>query len=365
MARVRPPYAFNRTESRFGIRGMDLGSSFEHKNRVYFLFGDSLRVDGSGVEVNMDSIAFCTDTDASKGLSLTFYKQPPLVPNMDQGGFNVPMDGLSWNGAMYVFFSTGSYEVDGRELMGRSVLTRSDNDGYDYVQIGAFSTKKFINVSVQAAVLDQAAAQMLNMHEGAPVLWIWGTGRYRMSSVYLSVLPLDRLEQLQPIRYFSGGSNWSFNEDEAVPLVCAGDVGELSVRWNPFLGRWLLLFNSANPRGILMHSAPRPWGPWSSNPVMVFDPGARANPNEICSGAGYGSFMHIPWSEKICDHVQDDMFSPGSFRDNEWGGEYGPYQITRYATGTTGHGSQIWFTLSTWNPYQSMLMTSEIGAHLL
>ena len=58
-----PPLAFNRTESRYGIHGSDLGSSFEHKNRVYFLFGDSVRFDGSEWAINFDSIAFCTDTD--------------------------------------------------------------------------------------------------------------------------------------------------------------------------------------------------------------------------------------------------------------------------------------------------------------
>ncbi len=329
------------------------------------MFGDTSRVNESEAEVNLDSIAFCTDTDASNGLSLTFYKQPPLVANMDQGGFNVPLDGVSWNGAMYVFFSTGHYQVDGHDLMGRSVLARSDNDGYDYVQIGDFSAKKFINVSVQPALLDNATAQMLNMAPGTAVLWIWGSGRYRASAVYLSVLPLDALERLQPIRYLAGSGTWSFDEDDAVPLVCAGDVGELSARWDPFLGRWLLLFNSGNPRGILMYSAPQPWGPWTSDPVMIFDPGVRADPNDPCSGAGYGRFMHIPWSQMVCDRVQDDMFTPGSFRDNDWGGEYGPYQITRYATGVAGQSSQIWFAMSTWNPYQVMLMTTEIGVDLL
>jgi hypothetical protein len=363
--RGTPSLAFNRTESRFGIRGCDLGSSFEHKNRVYFLFGDTLRVDPSQGADNLDSIAFCTDTDASNGLSLTFYKQPPSVPGMDQSGFNVPMDGLNWNGAMYVFFSTGSFQVDGRDLMGRSVFARSDNDGYDFVPLGDFSTRKFINVSVQQAVLDQAAARGLDMAPGTPVLWVWGTGRYRASAVYLSVLPLDGLERLQPIRYLAGDGTWSIDEEDAVPLVCAGDVGELSARWNPFLGRWLLLFNSGNPRGILMYSAPHPWGPWTNAPVMVFDPGRRANPNDPCSGAGYGSFMHIGWGDRVCDHVQDDMFSPGNFRDNDFGGEYGPYQITGYASGVAGRSSRIWFTMSTWNPYQSVLMTTELTADML
>ena len=76
---------------------------------VNFLFGDTLRVDPSQGADNLDSIAFSTDTDVSNGLSSTFYKQPPFVPGMDQFGFNVPLDGLSWNGAMYVFFSTGSF----------------------------------------------------------------------------------------------------------------------------------------------------------------------------------------------------------------------------------------------------------------
>ena len=172
-------------------------------------------------------------------------------------------------------------------------------------------------------------------------------------------MPLTDLEKLTGLRYFAGGSNWSSNEDDAAPLFCAGDVGELSARWNPFLARWLLLFNSGNPRGILMHSARQPWGPWSTDPVMIFDPTAAPGASP-CSGPGYGKFMHVDYRVARCDHVQDDMFDPGHLRDDEWGGEYGPYQITRYAGTTFDNTPQIWFTMSTWNPYQSMLMKALI-----
>jgi hypothetical protein len=170
--------------------------------------------------------------------------------------------------------------------------------------------------------------------------------------------PLAGLETLQGIQYYAGGNMWSGDENDAVALLCEGDVGELSARWNSFLGRWLLLFNSGNPRGILMHSAPGPWGPWSADPVMIFDP-TPAPGASPCSGAGYGRFMHVDYQLAHCDHVQDNMFPPFAFRDNEWGGEYGPYQITRYA-GTFDEIPQIWFTMSTWNPYQSMLMKTLI-----
>jgi hypothetical protein len=367
-----PGFAFNRTESRFRIRGTDLGVSFEHKNRVYFLFGDTWRVNQTPAEQDLDSIAFCTDTDPTKGLSLTFYKQPPLLPAIKQNGFNVPVDGVSWNGAMYVYFTTDSYEiakyrvkasdpVEKYDLMGRSVLGRSDNDGYDFIYILEFSHQKFVNVSVEPGKLDQRTASMLHLDAGAQVLWIWGTGRYRASDIYLAVTPLKSIETMQQVQFFSGSAAtpaWSTNEDDAVPLFCAGDVGELSVRWNPFLARYLAMFNSGNPRGILLHSSPTPWGPWSAAPVMVFDPGVLADPANPCSGAGYGRFMHIPWNVRVCDHVQDDMF--GSPRNDDWGGEYGPYQITRYATGDRDKWTRIYFTMSTWNPYQSMLMTALI-----
>jgi hypothetical protein len=243
--------------------------------------------------------------------------------------------------------------------MGRSVLGRSTDEGYNFADLGELSRKKFINVSVEQGTIDAEVARTLNLPIGTPVLWIWGTGRYRASAVYLAVIPLASLERLQGIRYYAGGGQWSTNEDAAVALLCHGDVGELSARWNPGLARWLLLFNSGNPRGILMHSAPKPWGPWSIDPVMIFDPTARPGADP-CSGAGYGKFMHVDYRVAHCDHVQDDMFEPGRFRDNEEGGEYGPYQITRYAATVSENVAQIWFTMSTWNPYQSMLMTALI-----
>jgi len=122
------------------------------------------------------------------------------------------------------------------------------------------------------------------------------SGRYRASNIYLAVMPLARIEDIHSVLFFAGGMEWSVREDEAAPLLCAGDVGELSVRWNSFLTRWLLLYNSGNRRGILMHNAPKPWDPWSPDPVMVFDPASLLNPNDPCSGVGYGLFMHMPWN---------------------------------------------------------------------
>ena len=55
-----------------------------------------------------------------------------------------------------------------------------------------------------------------------------------------------------------------------------------------------------------------------------------------------------------CDAVAD----PG--RDAEWGGEYGPYLIESL-TESHDRGATIRFAMSTWNPYETVLMESELS----
>jgi hypothetical protein len=72
--------------------------------------------------------------------------------------------------------------------------------------------------------------------------------------------------------------------------------------------------------------------------------------------------MHIPWNVANVDPVQDDAFLSG-WRDNEWGGEYGPYQITRFSAGQANQVCDLYYSMSTWNPYESMLMHTGIAAN--
>jgi hypothetical protein len=44
----------------------------------------------------------------------------------------------------------------------------------------------------------------------------------------------------------------------------------------------------------------------------------------------------------------------------EPGGEYGPYIISRFTTGTADR-CRVVYTMSTWNPYQVVVMESEFG----
>jgi len=172
----------------------------------------------------------------------------------------------------------------------------------------------------------------------------------------------DLLDDSGPVRFYCGTGElgWSRTELDAVPLFCAGDIGELSGRRNAVFARYFLTYNSGNPPGSVLRHAPQPWGPWS-DAIVIFDPFWGSGPGQPV-GAGYGRFMHIPWSVARVDNVQDNAFLGGR-RDNEWGGEYGPYQITRFSVGRPNEVCDLYYTMSTWNPYQAMLMRTRILAN--
>jgi hypothetical protein len=122
--RERGVLAFNKTETNFGLFGTDLGSSFEHGAKLWFLFGDTWP--GPGPTTNSDSVAWTTDKEPEPGVHLHFvtgtsgkYKSPVLRDLsgnlLKTGAFEVPIAGFSADGRMYVFYSTDAFEEVGRD----------------------------------------------------------------------------------------------------------------------------------------------------------------------------------------------------------------------------------------------------------
>jgi hypothetical protein len=321
----------SQTGKRFGVDGTDLGSSFEHKGNVYFLFGDTLGRPGA-----RDVLAWTRNKRPDR-IVLEFYKAkdgkwlPLTVPGIKQGAFEIPSGGISIAGAMYVVCTTDHTE---KKTMGRSVLAASHDDGRTFKLLYELSRTKLINVSMISA---------------GGWVYIYGSGDYRKSSVSLARVKAADIAQRAKLQYFrgfgpKGQPTWSAKEADAEVLFRHNEVGEFSVAYLEPVKRYVMLYNAANPRGINMRSAQTPWGPWSEVSV-IFDPG-RDN--------GYGHFMHISAKEK---KNADALSDPG--QQNVWGGEYGPYIMSRFTTSAAGR-CRIFYTMSTWNPYQAMVMQSDL-----
>jgi hypothetical protein len=86
----------SQTVTRYGIEGTDLGNSFEHGGRVYFLFGDTV----GRLRHALDTIATTDATTPESGVRLDFLKsgsdyltiQPPGI---SMGAFEVPVAGIT------------------------------------------------------------------------------------------------------------------------------------------------------------------------------------------------------------------------------------------------------------------------------
>ena len=344
--RERGEQTVNRTLSRAGIYGTDLGASFEHDGRLWFLFGDTVGVTMGGD----DSMAWSVDQDPDDCIEISFLVDdegawlPPVVPGVRLTGFEVPMEGVSVDGSMYVYFTT---DHSNEHTMGRSVLARSEDDGRSFEHVADVSTLgSFINVSV--VMVNGAELPGLPSDSGRGLL-IWGSGEYRQSGVHLAWQPVDEIEDPASMRYFSRVSDdcsplWSPGEQDAAPLIEERCVGELSVEWNPHLRKWLMTYNCGEPRGIRFHTADHPWGPWSES-QSLFHP---------WDDGGYCHFIHVSHQLSRCDEIHD----PG--RADEFGGEYGPYQIPRFSREVEGGGALVYFVMSTWNPYNVVLMRSQL-----
>jgi hypothetical protein len=337
----------SRMGSSYCVGGTDLGSTFEHNGHLYFLFGDTPNLPGT--HDDRDDFLAWTDATRPEDVTLNVNKDGGCVhiltvPGVVLSGLEVPSYGISLASGIYAVVTTdASFNPD---TMGRSVMAVSHDDGYSFQQLYDLSVLsqggKFINVSM----VEVDGRQYSNLPL-EPCVMIWGSGRYRQSDVLLAYVPSSQITNQSAIRYLSSTVGpepfWSSSEADAVSLFNPSEpvVGELSVAYCQPLAQWLMLYNAGAE--IHMRSASLPWGPWSSQPTTIFE-GTRDRANS--------RYIH---------EANGDVFSDTeTIGSDAGGGPYGPYLIPLFFQGDQNRVSVV-YTMSTWNPYQALLMQSDIG----
>lgn len=380
MDREHPSRPSPRTFSKCLLYGTDVGAilDFGPGSPIRILFGDSwsstgpldepaLRNEGEDFfsapynahrPFNGDAIGIITSTvtadNVHNGVELDFYLADDKgyatleVPRVDLLTNRVPTGALGTsNGRALVFVTGPPFPVGNPPQAPRSwIAPWTDITKPKTDEAFEFSTGPFANF-LCPVIAGQGGVPGAD-DVGEPVIWLWGTGfPNRNSSVRLARARLRQVTDSPGDRtaweFFAGladsGAPRFADERAAVQLFDSSSVGEFSVCWNGFLQRWLMLHGSPNPRGIVCRSARAPWGPWDDG-VVIFDPGADH---------GYGHFIHDPGHDAVSDRG----------REREFGGEYAPVFVPRYAKGTKGH-STIRYLMSTWNPYTVVMMESQL-----
>jgi len=354
----------SRTESRYQLQGTDLGYSFEHQGKIYFLFGDTVGARDAALDSMATADIGGEAMDPERGVRLDFLMQSPGLyltvqpPGISMGAFEVPTAGISLNNQMYVIVDTWHSEDWQTD---RSVLTLVSfpvtPTGFRPLRtISQRPDGKFLKMS-----LHTQPGPISGLPDSGPFVLIWGTGHYRHSDVYLSIEPASQFESGQGVLYYAGldanGSpRWEPHEIAAIPITTNGTLGDVSVIWCQELHLWLMTYDSRAPAiaGILFSYSATPWGPWS-DPQLLFN--ARSN-------GALGQFIHDPGITP-----DDGLAGPviGKGQKNPaavHGGAYAPYMIERWTRvrrrSAEDRVVDIYYVLSLWNPYVVVLMTSRL-----
>ncbi|MGZ0149467.1 DUF4185 domain-containing protein [Kribbella sp. WER1] len=321
VAKLTGPQSINDTEARFALKATDLGILWDNgSGEILSAFGDSYGSGwtgpggGAGDQATIDwrcnLLLRSTDRNLADGMSFDSAAEDrpghakEFLPckKIDRDEHTViPTAGISVGHRQYVqYMSVNYWGPAGSWFTNYSGFAYSDDNGETWTKS---PTAQWKNTKAWDDNFQMTALTKSNGY-----VYMVGTPNGRFGSAHLARVPEQQVLQKNAWRYWDGRT-WSPREAAAVP-VAAGPIGEVSVQWNAYTGKWLMMYLDEHRAAIVLRSATDLTGPWSGEQIVAKStdyPGL------------YGSFMH-PWSQ----------------------------------------GPDLYFTMAQWDPYNVFLMHTKL-----
>lgn len=303
-----------------------------------------------------------------------------LAPDESQGTFRVPTSAIAYDDRVYVFATTKFQDARPLDHFWlQSIVAKSDQSPIVWSDTNPPTFSKLYTVtshatiddpanppdakedagklmSVRAVVMDVGAIADAGLTRNLPrelqiadVAFLWGSSWHAtLSNLYLAAVSMRDIEAgTAKWFYYAGNNRWSSTEKDAVELLATNDLTHHAVAWNAELGRFVLMRGAEGK--IVAQFSTAPWGPWST-PVTVF---SRAD-------EWFGKLLHRPGADGIVQSLVPIYNRDGSrveMPDGDTGVPYSPNVIDKFTRNADGSVT-LYYTLSTWNPYQVLLMSS-------
>lgn len=289
------PLSINDTDEEYNIHGTDLGSSFLYNDQLYIVFGDTFGPGGSDWRSNV--LAISTDDDPSDGITFDrFIEDRPghagellASRKIDFEEITViPTYGVAVGERLFLHYMSVEHWGDpGYWDLGSAGWAYSDDAGQTW-------TKDEEAVFPGDTNWGQVA---IEEHEGH--LYLFGIPGGRYGDLKLARVMPEHLLDINTYEYWDGAS-WAATPESAAVLV-EGSIGELSVRWNSYYGRWLMMYLIDDQGLIVVRTAPELTGPWDEPRVAV-----RSNEYP----ALYAPYMFPKWNDGPEIHFLMSLFGP-------------------------------------------------------
>jgi Domain of unknown function (DUF4185)/LGFP repeat len=297
-----------------GIYGADLGHMFLNNGRLMMVFGDTFGAPAASdffsvphEDWRSNTMGYAPATASpANGVALTGWitdrtahaRELLSAQKVDGAEITViPTYGVSVGNRAYLYYmSVRQWGIPGTWTLNHSGIAYSDNGGATW-------TKSPVTWSGSSNF-----GQVTLVNQGGYV-YVYGIPGGRYGGMKLARVPQGSVLNKTAYQYWNG-STWVTNNEYAATTIIPGPVGEMSVQYNSYYKKWLMMY-LVDPTGeIVLRTADSVTGPWTDAQVVV-------------------------------DSDQyPDLYAP-------------------YIMPTNNAGRDIWFTMSMFGPYNvSMMHTS-------
>ncbi len=266
----------NDTHRRDAILGTDLGTMWAcGGGRMMMAFGDTYGDgwcgSGAGPETadwRSNTLAVLEPFDPATGPAEMRFVQ-------DRLGHAAEVIESRKDGVEHTVIPTSGVTIDGRHCLhfmsvhhfGKAGLWLTNYGGLAYSDDGVRWTKSE-TVQWTNTPSGDASFQMGAMAAADGYVYLYGTPNGRGGRVTLARAAQAELLTMDKYEYWNG-AEWIAGKPAACAPVLEGPVGEMSVAYNSYFGRWLMTHIEGVGSDIILRDAPAPTGPWSKGRVLV------------------------------------------------------------------------------------------------
>ncbi|MFW9986193.1 MAG: DUF4185 domain-containing protein [Candidatus Odinarchaeota archaeon] len=261
------------------VYGADLGLMIDYQARLHFIFGDTFGPDKWDWRSN--TMAYSDDSNPSDGILLTGWitdtathlaKELIHSQKIDYVEKTViPTAAYSRDDCLYIFYMSVNHWGDAGDWTCNNASIAYSFDGYTFIESTNMSWPGSSNFIEWGYIKTDETAP-----SSGGFLYFLTTSSGRYHDCYLARVLEDQILNQSAYQYCAGldSSNlpiWSTNHADAQPVIEA-PTGEMSVMWNAYLERYMMIHLDDVAKKIVIRIAQMPWGPWSQPHTVITRP---------------------------------------------------------------------------------------------